>query len=282
MTATTVPARTPADLLDAALRADPARALLTYYDDATGERTELSVVTFANWVAKTANLCRDDLGLDVGAAVAIALPLHWQAAVWWQACWVSGFVATPLPADPGPDDAGEADGARPGRAYDVAVVAVGGPPPSASAAEVVGLGLGPMGLPVPGQPVPAAVTLDYDREVHGHGDRFARPAIGPRTPALGLGADVLSAGRLGAAAEEAVRRWGLTAGDRVLTTAPLTDLAGLLGGLLGPLATGAGSVLCRNMDRIGAAAVAHRLGQESVTRVTGVSGFEDSGVRRLD
>ena len=46
--------RTPADLLRSALAADPGRPLVTFYDDATGERVELSVATFANWVAKTA------------------------------------------------------------------------------------------------------------------------------------------------------------------------------------------------------------------------------------
>ncbi len=33
--------------------ADRARPLLTYYDDATGERAELSAITLENWVAKT-------------------------------------------------------------------------------------------------------------------------------------------------------------------------------------------------------------------------------------
>ena len=78
---------TPADLLDAALRADPARPLLTYYDDATGERTELSVATFANWVAKSANLLRDDLDAQPGSTLAVALPVHWQAAVVLQSAW---------------------------------------------------------------------------------------------------------------------------------------------------------------------------------------------------
>lgn len=269
------PAGTPADLLDAALRADPSRALLTYYDDATGERTELSVATFANWVAKTANLCRDDLGLEAGATVAIDLPLHWQAAVWWQACWMSGFVASPGPA---------ADGEDHRRAYDVAVVAVGAQPSPAapSAREVVGLGLGPMGLPVPGRATPPEVTLDYDREVHGHGDRFAPSGISGSTPALTLGADTLSAGQLGVAVDEAVRRWGLTAADRVLTTAPLADLPGLLGGLLGPLASGAGALLCRNSDQVDAATLARRLDQEGVTRLAAAPGFDASGLRRLN
>ena len=65
MTTSPAPAG-PTHLLDAALRRDPARPLITFYDDATDERTELSVTTFANWVAKTANLARDDLGLEPG------------------------------------------------------------------------------------------------------------------------------------------------------------------------------------------------------------------------
>src|ERR671931_2549199 len=81
MVATPAPGGPPA-LLDAALRRDPARPLLTFYDDATGERAELSVTTFATWVAKTANLLRDDLGAGPGDTVSVDLPLHWQDAVW--------------------------------------------------------------------------------------------------------------------------------------------------------------------------------------------------------
>ena len=44
------------------LRTDAARPLVTFYDDATGERVELSVTTYANWVAKTAGLVQDELG----------------------------------------------------------------------------------------------------------------------------------------------------------------------------------------------------------------------------
>jgi len=35
---------------------DASLPLMTFYDDATGERTELSGATLANWVSKTANL----------------------------------------------------------------------------------------------------------------------------------------------------------------------------------------------------------------------------------
>ena len=45
-----------ADVLARQLRADSSRPLITFYDDATGERVELSVTTYANWVAKVASL----------------------------------------------------------------------------------------------------------------------------------------------------------------------------------------------------------------------------------
>ena len=64
-----VPA-TPADLLAAALRRDAAAPLVTHYDDATGERVELSGATLANWVAKTANLLQDEFDVGPGSVVA--------------------------------------------------------------------------------------------------------------------------------------------------------------------------------------------------------------------
>ena len=47
---------------------------ITSYDDASGERIELSTVTLANWAAKTANLLRDELGAGPGSRVAVLLP----------------------------------------------------------------------------------------------------------------------------------------------------------------------------------------------------------------
>ncbi|MFN4091190.1 MAG: TIGR03089 family protein, partial [Alphaproteobacteria bacterium] len=40
---------------------DPGQPLITFYDEATGERVELSVTTYANWVAKTASLLVEEL-----------------------------------------------------------------------------------------------------------------------------------------------------------------------------------------------------------------------------
>jgi uncharacterized protein (TIGR03089 family) len=59
-----------AALLDDRLRNSPTAPAITYYDDATGERIELSAVTLANWAAKTGNLLRDELGMGPGSRVA--------------------------------------------------------------------------------------------------------------------------------------------------------------------------------------------------------------------
>ena len=211
MTTSPAPAGPP-QLLDAALRRDPARPLITFYDDATDERTELSVTTFANWVAKTANLLRDDLGLEPGATAALDLPAHWQAAVWLQACWALGLHVVPA-----------------GSVADLTVLAYGGAAPGGSD-EVVALGLGPMGLPRRDAGPPAGTTVDYDREVHGHGDRYvAAEAPDPAAPALTLATDVLA-------------------------------------GLLVPLATDVTAVLCRHLDP---SRLADRARQEGLVAAVG-------------
>jgi uncharacterized protein (TIGR03089 family) len=81
---------TPADLLALELTRNGSRPLLTYYDDASGERAELSIATTANWVAKTANYLADEHGIDSGDLVTVRLPLHWQTAVVLLACWAAG------------------------------------------------------------------------------------------------------------------------------------------------------------------------------------------------
>lgn len=86
------------DLLTAALRSGPARPLVTFYDDATGERVELSVTTYANWVAKTASLVQDELDVEPGALVLVNLPSHWLGTVWLGALWTGGQVVTTDPA----------------------------------------------------------------------------------------------------------------------------------------------------------------------------------------
>lgn len=86
--------RTFPELLAATLRTSPTQPLVTFYDDATGERVELSVTTYANWVAKTAGLLQDELDVGPGALALVDLPTHWLGAVWLGALLSAGQVVT--------------------------------------------------------------------------------------------------------------------------------------------------------------------------------------------
>lgn len=86
----TTAATRPDELLGRLLTDDPARPRLTWY--AGPERIELSGRVLGNWVSKAANLLADDLdvGVGVGATVAIDLPAHWRACYWALATWSLG------------------------------------------------------------------------------------------------------------------------------------------------------------------------------------------------
>lgn len=73
----------------------PARPFLTFYDDATGERTELSYATTENWVAKTANCLRDGLGVAPGDRVRVDPGVHWRRVVETFACWAVAALPSP-------------------------------------------------------------------------------------------------------------------------------------------------------------------------------------------
>ena len=240
----TDPADTPTTaeaLLARALRADPARPLLTFHDDATGERTELSVATFANWVAKTANLLVDDLAAGPGDVLELRLPVHWQGAVWLQAAWSAGLAVRLGDRPPGGPEPAVAVVTHDPAAGAADRPAGAGP---ASGGEVVSLGLGPLGLPRPGVAPADPMTVDYDRSVHAHGDRFvAAGAPAPSAPALLLGANEYDQSGLAAAVAAVPPPDGA-----LLVTEPLRDLRTVLAALLVPLATGVTAVLCRHVD----------------------------------
>ncbi|MEV7419361.1 TIGR03089 family protein [Streptomyces sp. NPDC089919] len=241
--------RTPADLLRSALAADPGRPLVTFYDDATGERVELSVATFANWVAKTANLLQGDLGAEPGDRLALLLPAHWQTAVWLLACAEVG-VAVEIGGDPadadlvvtGPDTLEEA---------------------RACSGERVALALRPLGGRFP---QPPAGFADYAVEVPGQGDRFAPFApVDPAGPGLSVAGTGLSYEELVGRAREDAAKQGLEPGARVLTGLGFDSWEGLSAGLYAPLAAGGSVVLCRHLDRLSAEGLAQRTESERVT-----------------
>lgn len=82
------------ETLARALRNNPGGPLVTFYDEASGERQELSTATYANWVAKASGLLLDEHGLERGDSIRIDLPTHWLAAVFLGAAWNTGLVVT--------------------------------------------------------------------------------------------------------------------------------------------------------------------------------------------
>jgi uncharacterized protein (TIGR03089 family) len=88
---------TPEQLFGGLLAAEPSRPFVTYYDEATGERAELSVRSLANWVAKTHFLLVDELGLGAGDAALIALPAHWISVPAVLGCLTAGLALTDSP-----------------------------------------------------------------------------------------------------------------------------------------------------------------------------------------
>jgi uncharacterized protein (TIGR03089 family) len=81
-------------VLTRVLNADPGHPLVTFYDDATGERVELSRITYANWVAKAASLLVDEHDLTRGDTLRVDLPAHWLGPVFLGAAWTAGLVVS--------------------------------------------------------------------------------------------------------------------------------------------------------------------------------------------
>lgn len=96
-------------VLERLLRDDGARPLVTFYDEGTGERVELSVTTYANWVAKTASLFVEELDLERGDRLLVDLPTHWLGPVFLGAAWTAG-VSVVLPGSPADPGEGHVDG----------------------------------------------------------------------------------------------------------------------------------------------------------------------------
>jgi uncharacterized protein (TIGR03089 family) len=228
-------------LLAPLLDTDPAGPRITYYDDATGERIELSAVTLANWAAKTGNLLRDEMGVVPGGRVAVFLPAHWQtAAVLFGAWWIGADVVI--------DDQGAADVALcTADALDAADAVVG-------AGEIAVLSLDPFGKPAPDLPVG---IIDYATSVRVHGDQIV-PERRPGPALNGRSVDEVLA-----AAAQAAAAAGFTTGDRIMSTADWTTADDVIRYLLAVFAVGGSLVQVAHPDP---GALDRRRGMEKVTR----------------
>lgn len=238
-------------LMHRQVRAHGHSPFISFYDDRSGERTELSYATFDNWVAKTANLLAEEFEVGRATRVAVALGTHWTAVVVAFAAWRVGACVAPIPIDqPGvpafldellsvvrPDVVVAGEEVAVDLAHPAPVVAVGG-----------GFG-GRLTIDVPG-------ALPYAEQVLAFGDDFDDPEVALADPALLVvppwsgrtAAIVLDQGSLLAGALALIDWGGLGTQDRLLSTAPLGPVDELVLGLLAPFLCGGASVLVRNLD----------------------------------
>ena len=218
----------------AAVRRDPTTPLLTWYDDASGDRTELSGATLDNWVSKTANLLVDGAGLTAGDTVAVLLPPHWQTAAIILGTSAAG-LSVALSGDQDPASAGaDVLFAGPGQ-FDEAA--------RWSAPERYATGLLPLAMPL--REVPEGF-VDYVTEVRNFGDHFRGQPVGPDDQAMAAPVALSHLAVVRTATERAAEL-GITAGDRVLIDTQTHPDP--IDWLFAPLLAGASTVLCANLDR---------------------------------
>jgi uncharacterized protein (TIGR03089 family) len=234
-------------------RRDPGRPLVTYYDEATGERTELSVATYANWVAKAGSLLVDELGLERGDRLRVDLPPHWLTVVFLGAAWSAGLVVTDEEGDGGRPDAVVTgpDGLAAWASYAGAGAGRGG-------GTVLACSLLPLGVRFT-DPLPPGVH-DVGVEIWAQPDSFVPwdPPSGD-DPAVDVAGTTSTQAELWEAAATGSPE-GSTGGDRLLVEVSPASPPGL-SSVTEPLSTNGSVVLVAHADpdRLEAIAVAERV-----------------------
>lgn len=245
-------------LLGSGAAAEADRPLLTYCDDATGERAELSAAALAGWASRTAALLHDGCGLGAGARVAVLLPPHWQTAAVLLGAWSAGLaVSFRLWATAGLPTLGAGED-EPLDAVFVAGSRLAGwldDVPAASHRFVLGLAPGAGAL----DEIPVGYR-DYIAEVGRYTDSL--PAYAPLQHGDAASVDGTTFRQWGSLAREVAATLDLRAGDRLLVD--VAEHEHPLKWLLAPLAAGASVVLCANLDP---ATVDARAAAEQITRI---------------
>ncbi|MGI8308258.1 TIGR03089 family protein [Saccharopolyspora hattusasensis] len=212
-------------LLGPLLASGAPKPLITHYDDATGARIELSRATTANWAAKTANWLVDELDLEPGAPVLVALPAHWQTVGVLLGAWWCGAHITDDP-----------------QGAEVAFVPAADLDRGKDAHTIAAVGLDALGAPV--RDLPGGVA-DYASDIRVHGDDFSPLSpVGGDTPAL----LELSVDELVTEARQRAESLHIGRDDRVMSTLEWWLPGGVVDGLLAALAAQASLVHCTNPD----------------------------------
>ncbi|WP_433385341.1 TIGR03089 family protein [Actinoplanes sp. CA-142083] len=225
--------------------------MITFYDDASGERVELSAAEVGSWSAATASLLTEECGLAAGARVGVLLPPHWQTAVVLLGAWSVGMEVS-------------------FRGWGSAGLA----PPEASldATFVESRRVGSWLDDVPGGRHQFSLL---GTAPSGYRDfvTSVRPHLGSGAPPWSVAVDDVAAaggvtfGEYGAVALGVASSRGISRGDRVLIDVTATEEP--LIWLMAPLSVGASIVLCANLDP---ELVEQRVASERVTKVLAAAG----------
>ncbi|GAA2906390.1 hypothetical protein Acy02nite_27340 [Actinoplanes cyaneus] len=222
--------------------------LITYYDDATGERTGLTAAELGRWSAATAELLTGECGLRAGNRAGVLLPPHWQTAVVLLGVWAAGLEVS-------------------FRGWSTAGLVSGGPALDVTFVEHRRVGNWLDEVPrAPHQFVLGAA----DDVPHGYRDFLpaVRAHLGAEPPVDRAGNEAAAVpdgttfSEYGATAAALARSRGIERGDRVLIEADASEEP--LIWLLAPLTAGASIVLCANPDR---SRLDDRMTIEGVTRL---------------
>jgi uncharacterized protein (TIGR03089 family) len=241
---------TPEQLFADLLAARPAQPFVTYYDEESGERSELSAKSLANWVAKTHHLLVDELGLGVGNRAMLSVPAHWISVPILLGSLTAGLC---LVTEAGADvDVAFTDTRAAAATVQAGVPDVYVIDPAAAAA---GFGAAPPGG-----------AADYVTSVRPQADVWAgvRLLAADADPCLALATVSGTAERTRAEVTELARaraaELSMTPGARVLTTRTWHDAQDWIDTVLAPVSVGGSIVFVRNC--LDEDVVARRLNQE--------------------
>jgi uncharacterized protein (TIGR03089 family) len=214
--------------LSDAVRDQPSAPFVTWYG-VDGTRAELSVVSYANGVAKTAGFLQDVLLVEPGDRIRVQLGLHWQTSIWLGACAILG-VHLDLRS-------GQHDREPVSATVSFAAQAIADSP----AEHKVVVSAHPMGLPGPELP---PTFVDHAREA------LAQPDVWTGGDPDAADFEILDdnscwdASQIATAATAAAKRWQIGSGETLVSSVPPNQTDGWLSAWAVPLLTGCRVVLC--------------------------------------
>jgi uncharacterized protein (TIGR03089 family) len=220
---------TPEQLFADLLASRPAQPFVTYYDEASGERSELSAKSLANWVAKTHHLIADELGLGVGDTAFLAVPTHWISVPALLGCLTAGLAVADR--DPAGTDVGFVEPATAAEAFDAGVPDVFCVAPESAAVGFAG------SRPPPG-------TTDFVVAVRPQEDKW--PSVHLPAGPDDFCFEGMTRRQVVQRARERAGELGLTTGVRAITTRDWVGPSAWIDTLFAPLAVGGSVVYVRH------------------------------------